>query len=255
MIRDLLKHPPLAVAHRGDPMKLPQNTRSSFLSALEYDIDMIETDLNMTRDGRLVIIHDQVVDFTSNGKGEVNSYMLADLRRLDFGSWMGPGFSGETIMTLEELLDLVKGRDVALNIEIKNGPRIYEGIEEKVVSILNDLSAADRVIVSSFDHTTIRHIKEIAPNVLCGILFSGALIDPITPARLAGADGLHPEYSSVHEPLVSAALSAGLFVNVWTVDSEEQMKRMAALGVTGILSNYPERLVGVLKGSSGISGA
>ena len=247
MIRDLLKHAPLVVAHRGDPMKRPQNTRSSFLSALTYDIDMIETDVNMTRDGRLVIIHDQIVDFTSNATGEVRSYTLADLRRFDFGSWMGPAFSGETIMTLEELLDLVKGRDVALNIEIKNGPHIYDGIEEKVVSILNDGSFLDRVIISSFDHTAIKRIKGIAPNILCGILFSGGFIDPITPARLAGADGLHPEYSWVHEPLISAARAAGLFVNVWTVDNEKQMGRMADLGVTGIISNYPERLVGVLK--------
>lgn len=250
MIRDLLKRRPLAVAHRGDPMAKPQNTRSSFLSALDYDIDMIETDINMTKDGHLVIIHDQIVDFTSNGKGEVFSYTLAEIRRLDFGSWMGPAFSGEEIMTLEELLDLAKERDVALNIEIKNGPRIYEGIEEKVVTVLNDLSAADRVIVSSFDHAAVKRTKEIAPDIMCGILFSGAFMDPITPARLAGADGLHPEYSWVREDLVSAARAAGFFVNVWTVDGEDQMKRMDALGVTGILSNYPERLVSVLKGNT-----
>jgi glycerophosphoryl diester phosphodiesterase len=248
MIQDLLKRGPLAVAHRGDPMKRPQNTRSSFLSALEHDIDMIETDINMTRDGRLVVIHDQIVDFTSNGKGEVFSYTLDEIRRLDFGSWMGPDFSGETIMTLEELLELAKERDVALNIEIKNGPRVYEGIEKKVVSVLNDLSAADRVIISSFDHPTITRTKEIAPRIPCGILFSGAFIDPITPARLAGADGLHPEHNWVREDLVSAARAAGLFVNVWTIDDEERIKRIADMGVTGILSNYPERLVSILKG-------
>lgn len=238
------------MAHRGDPMKKPQNTRSSFLSALAYDIDMIETDVNVTKDGRMVIIHDQIVDFTSDGKGEVASFTLEEIRRLDFGSWMGQSFSGERIMTLEEILDLAKERDVALNLEIKNGPRIYEGIEKSFVDTLNDLRAADRVIVSSFDHAVIKKIKEIAPHIVCGILFSGAFIDPITPARLAGADGLHPEYSWVREGFVSAAREAGLFVNVWTVDSEDQMRRLAALGVTGILSNYPERLVSVLKGKA-----
>lgn len=255
MIRDLLKHRPLAVAHRGDPMKRPQNTRSSFMSALSYDIDMIETDLNMTRDGAIVVIHDQIVDFTSDGSGPVHSYTLAELRRLDFGSWMGQAFAGERIMTLEELLDLAADHDVALNIEIKNGPLVYEGIEEKVVAVLNDRSAADRVIVSSFDHRAIRRIKDIAPGIVCGILFSGGLIDPITPARLAGADGLHPEYGWVHEALVSAAQDAGLFVNVWTVDSDQQIRRMAELGVTGILSNYPDRLVQILKGSGKGPGA
>jgi glycerophosphoryl diester phosphodiesterase len=250
MIRDLLKRPPLAVAHRGDPMSKPQNTKSSFLSALAYDIDMIETDVNMTRDGHLVVIHDQIVDFTSNGKGEVAGYTLAEIRRLDFGSWMGQSFAGEHIMTLQEILDLVAERDVALNIEIKNGPRMYEGIEEKVVATVKDRGAVDRVIVSSFDHSAIKNVKEIAPRVLCGILFSGAFIDPITPARLAGADGLHPEYSWVREELVSAARAAGLFVNVWTVDSEQQIRRMADIGVSGIISNYPQRLVTTLKGGS-----
>ena len=153
-------------------------------------------------------------------------------------------------MTLEDLLDLAKERDIALNIEIKNGPWMYEGIEKKVVAVLNDLSAADRVIISSFDHTAVKRIKEISPDIVCAILFSGAFIDPITPARLAGADGLHPEYSWVHEGLMAAARAAGLFVNVWTVDSEDQIRRMAALGVTGILSNYPERLVSVLRDKS-----
>jgi glycerophosphoryl diester phosphodiesterase len=250
MIRDLLKQGPLAVAHRGDPMIKPQNTRSSFLSALAYDIDMIETDVNMTKDGHLVVIHDQIVDFTSNGKGEVAGYTLAEIRRLDFGSWMGQSFSGERIMTLPEILDLVGERDVALNIEIKNGPRVYEGIEEKVIATVNESGAVDRVIVSSFDHRSIKKVKGLAPRILCGILFSGAFIDPITPARLAGADGLHPEYNWVREELVTAARAAGLFVNVWTVDSEQQIQRMAALGVSGIISNYPQRLVATLKGGA-----
>ncbi len=248
MIRELLKRGPLAIAHRGDPMKRPQNTRSAFLSALTYDIDMIETDVNMTRDGHLVIIHDQVIDNTSNGKGEVYSYTLAQLRKLDFGSWMGTGFADEVILTLEEFIELTRDKGIGLNIEIKNGPRRYDGIEKKLISVLRDTKTADRVLISSFDHAAIRRVKEIAPDIVAAILYSGGLIDQIGPARLAMADGLHPEYSLVTEDLVAAATRAGLFVNVWTVDSEDQMARMAAIGVTGIISNYPERLVGVIKG-------
>jgi glycerophosphoryl diester phosphodiesterase len=106
MIRDILEGGPVVIAHRGDPLAKPQNTRAAFVSAMQYDIAMIETDINMTKDGVLVVIHDQKVDNTSNGTGKVFDQTLSELKELDFGSWMGEPFGGEKILTLEELIEL-----------------------------------------------------------------------------------------------------------------------------------------------------
>jgi len=247
MIRDLINSRTLAVAHRGDPLVKPQNTESAFRSALQYDIDMIETDTNLTKDGVPVIIHDQSVDHLSDGKGPVADMTLAQLKKLDFGSWMGEAFTGERIMTLDELLELIEGADVALNLEIKNGPIVYPNIAEAVLSIIADHKMGGRVIISSFDHRLIKSVKSIDPKILTGILYHAGLIDHITPAKNARADGIHPEHSTVTNELIAAAKEAGLFVNTWTVDDVERMRKLRDMGVSGIISNHPGLLVDTLK--------
>ena len=246
-VKELLKKTPLAVAHRGDPLVKPQNTKAAFLSAMEYEIDMIETDINMTKDGVLVIVHDQKVDNVSDGKGWVVNFTLDELKKLDFGSWMGPGMGPERILTLEEFIELTRDGVDGLNIEIKSGPVKYDGICEKLVSILEDRDMIDRVLISSFDHLLIKELKEMKPELLAAILYNAGLIDHITPAKSAMADGIHPEHAQVTADTVKAARDAGLFINVWTVDDEEDMKRMIDLGVTGLISNFPARLCQVIK--------
>lgn len=247
MIRDLIKSRTLAIAHRGDPMVKPQNTESAFRSALQYDIDMIETDINQTRDGVPVIIHDQSVDHLSDGTGRVVDMTLAQIKKLDFGSWMDESFAGERIMTLREFLEMIKDSDVGLNLEIKNGPILYPDIAEKALADISDLAMSDRVIISSFDHHLIQRIKSIDPKVFTGILYHAGLIDHITPARHAKADGIHPEHSTVTEELVKAAKEAGLFVNTWTVDDKKRMNELRDMGVSGIISNFPALLVDTIK--------
>jgi glycerophosphoryl diester phosphodiesterase len=247
MIRDLLQKKPLVIAHRGDPLAKPQNTASAFLSAAQYDIDMIETDINMTRDGKLVVIHDQEIDHVSNGSGKVMDFTLSQLKGFDYGSWMGADFAGEGILTIEEFIELVTDKVPALNIEIKNGPIYYEGIEQKLVDAIKKFDIRDRVIISSFDHHAIKQIKELDGHITTAILFSGRLIDPITPAKLAGADGIHPEFRWVTGETVTAAGEAGLFVNVWTVDGDENIQLMRDIGVTGIISNFPGKLSQIIK--------
>jgi glycerophosphoryl diester phosphodiesterase len=248
MIRDILEKGPIAIAHRGDPLAKPQNTRSAFVSAMQYDIGMIETDVNMTKDGRLVVIHDQKVDNTSNGTGKVFDHTLSELEEFDFGSWMGEAFGGERILTLDEFIELTREKVPSLNIEIKNGPIHYPDIEEKTISIVKKYDMVDRVIISSFDHFALRKIKEIEPKVLTAILYHGGLIDEITPAINANADAIHPEYTLVTKETIKAAKDAGLFVNVWTVDDEADMKDMIDIGVNGIITNFPEKAARIIKG-------
>jgi glycerophosphoryl diester phosphodiesterase len=247
MIRDLINTRTLAVAHRGDPLVKPQNTESAFRSALTHDIDMIETDINQTKDGVPVIIHDQSVDHLSNGTGRVVDMTLKELKKLDFGSWMGEAFAGERIMTLDELLELIEGTDVALNLEIKNGPVQYPGMEKNVLAAVRDHNMSERIIISSFDHRFIKNIKSIEPKVLTGILYHAGLIDHISPAKDALADGLHPEHGTVTQELIKDAKKAGLFVNTWTVDDEARMRELSDMGVSGIISNFPKLLVETIK--------
>ncbi|MBN1571804.1 MAG: glycerophosphodiester phosphodiesterase [Deltaproteobacteria bacterium] len=246
-VKELLKKPPLAIAHRGDPLVKPQNTKGAFLSAMEYDIDFIETDINMTKDGALVVVHDQKVDNVSNGKGWVVNFTLDELKKLDFGSWMGPGMGPETILTIAEFIELTKDGVDCLNIEIKSGPVKYDGICEKLVSTLESYDMIDRVIISSFDHLLLKNLKEMKPEILTAILYNAGLIDHITPAKSALADGVHPEHAQMTADTVKAIKDAGFFINVWTVDDEEDMKRMIDLEVSGIISNFPAKLCKVIK--------
>lgn len=248
MIRDILEGGPIVIAHRGDPLAKPQNTRAAFVSAMQYDIGMIETDVNMTKDGVLVIIHDQKVDNTSNGKGKVFDHTLSELKELDFGSWMGEAFGGERILTLEEFIELTKDKVPSLDIEIKNGPLHYPDIEEKVISIVKKYDILDKVIICSFDHFALRKVKEIEPKIFTAVLYHGGLIDEITPAKNANADAIHPEYTLVTKETIRAANDAGLFVNVWTVDDEADMRAMIDIGVNGIITNFPEKAARIIKG-------
>ncbi|MBN1881484.1 MAG: glycerophosphodiester phosphodiesterase [Deltaproteobacteria bacterium] len=247
MIRDLISSGTLAVAHRGDPLVKPQNTESAFRSALAYDIDMIETDINQTKDGVPVIIHDQSVDHLSDGTGLVADMTLAQIKKLDFGSWMSEAFAGERIMTLDELLELIGNTDVALNLEIKSGPIVYPKIAENALSRIHDHAMSNRVIISSFDHRLVKTIKSIDPKVMTAILYHAGLIDHIAPAKNALADGIHPEHGTVTGELIDAAKDAGLFVNTWTVDDAGRMRELRDMGVSGIISNLPALLVDTLK--------
>ncbi len=247
-IKELFKDAPLAIAHRGDPIVKPQNTKGTFLSAMEYDIDMIETDINMTKDGELVVIHDQKVDITSDGSGLVIDHTLSELKKLDFGSWMGPDMGPETILTLEEFIELTKDGVAALNIEIKNGPLKYKGVDDKLINILESCDMINRVIISSFDHKLLKDLKEKCPELLTGILYNAGLIDHIKPVKDAKADAAHPDHAHMTAESIKALKDEGFFVNVWTVDDEEDIRRMIDLGVSGIISNFPGKLCEIIRG-------
>src|SRR5690606_20002442 len=156
---------PLIIAHRGASDQAPETTMAAFRRALDIGADGIELDVHMSADGRLVVIHDETVDRTSNGKGLVKDKTLAELKELDFGSWFSEGFRGEKIPELEDVLELLSDRDVLLNIEIKNGPVFYPGIETAVADALQKYGMTDRTIISSFNHYTLVEIRRYDPGI------------------------------------------------------------------------------------------
>ncbi len=236
----------LGIAHRGASRYAPENTLASFRLALEHGAPAIECDVQRTRDGHLVVLHDQTVDRTTDGHGAVADHTLEELRRLDAGGWFGPEFAGERIPALEEVLDLVRGRAL-LKLEIKNGPTFYEGIEAQVLDALRRRELEEDVLVISFDHLSLRTARALAPRVATGVLYAARLVDGPAAARAAGADALCVQWSFATEDVVAQAHGAGLGLFVWTVDDEATARRCLARGVDGITSN-DTRLLGRLLG-------
>ena len=155
------------IAHRGASGCSPENTIPAFRKAIEIGSNGIELDVHLTKDDKIVVVHDFNIDRTSNGKGYVKDYTLNELKKFDFGSWYGEKFASVSIPTLEEVLELVKyyNWNGLINIEIKNGPIFYPNIERKLIGIIRAYGLEENVIFSSFNHYSLKILKEIDPNI------------------------------------------------------------------------------------------
>ena len=226
----------LNIAHRGASGRFPENTLKAFGAAIDAGAQMCELDVQLTSDGALVVIHDETVERTTDGRGAVRSMTLDMLQRLDAGVRFGPEFRGERIPTLEEVMALIDGR-CGLNIEIKSG-----GVERKVCELVVACGALGTAMISSFDWEALAIVRHFEPRVRVGLLASQ------WPARLVGAafelkaESINPRSDIVTEDLCIAAHERNLSVYTWTVDEPVEMRRLIAFGVDGIMTNYPERL-------------
>lgn len=229
----------LRVGHRGAKGHAPENTLASFKLAAEMGVDAVETDVHLSKDGEIVLIHDHTVDRTTDGHGFVKDMTLAELKSLDAGRWFDPKFAGERILTLPELLAWAKGR-VGVALEIKNGPIYYPGIAAKTIGLLRDFDMLQQAILLSFDHVVLREAKMIGPEVATGILYVARLVDPIAAARAAGADSLNPNWSFITPDLVESAHAAGLAVSPWCPNDLDTIRLLDQLGVDSLGTDYPD---------------
>lgn len=241
--------PVLRVGHRGAKGHAPENTLASFKLAAEMGVTAVETDVHLSKDGEVVLIHDHTVDRTTNGHGFVKDLTLAELKQLDAGAWFpgpnaagrtaDPKFAGERIPTLSELLAWAHDR-VGVAIEIKNGPIYYPGIAEKIIRLLEQHGMTRQAVLISFDHFVVREAKIIAPDVATGILYAGRLVDEIGAARAAGADVLHPNWAFVTPDLVEKAHTAGLAVSPWCPNDLPTLRQLSQMGVDSIGTDFPD---------------
>lgn len=231
--------PILRVGHRGARGHAPENTMASFIKGADMGVDAIETDVQLSRDGEVVLIHDHTVDRTTNGQGFVKDLTLAALKDLDAGSRHDPRFAGERIPTLAELLSWARDR-VGVALEIKNGPIYYPGIAEKVIRLVRKHGMERQVLLISFDHFVVREAKRIAPEIAAGILYVGGLVDAVAAARAAHADSLHPNWAFVTPELVRAAHAEGLGVSAWNPNDLATIRALSELGVDSVGTDYPE---------------
>ncbi|WP_438349061.1 glycerophosphodiester phosphodiesterase [Paenibacillus sp. FA6] len=233
-------------AHRGASAVCPENTMSAFIKSLELGATGIETDVQMTKDSQLVLIHDEAINRTTNGKGFVKDMTLEEISVQDAGSWFGEAFKGEHIPTLEELLDLLRERDTILNIELKNGIFMYPGMEEKVIHLVREFGMTGRVVISSFNHYSLAYCKSIAPEIRTGILYMEGLYRPWDYASTVGADALHANHYAVLPEFVAEATKHGKDYHPFTVNTIDRMKALIEAGVSGIITDYPDQLAELL---------
>lgn len=230
--------------HRGASAYAPENTLPAFRLAEEQGADGIELDVHLTRDGELVVIHDETLDRTTNGSGLVNAHSLAELKALCADNGM-PGYAEVRIPTLREVLEQVRPGRMLVNIELKTGILWYEGIEKKTLDLVGELGMEDRVIYSSFNHYSIAEVRRLAPQAQTAYLFGDIPCDIEQYAAARGVGGLHPGlYCVKMGQLLRTYRDSGLAVRVWTVNEEEDLRWLLQQGVE-VITNDPRLAVAV----------
>ncbi|MFS0690428.1 glycerophosphodiester phosphodiesterase family protein [Sporosarcina sp. 179-K 8C2 HS] len=232
------------VAHRGASGYAPENTIAAFDLAVDMKADYIEIDVQRSKDGELVLIHDTTVDRTTDGTGHVGDLPFEELRSLDAGSWFGEQYAGEPIPTFEEILDRYHGK-IGILIELK-APELYPGIEEQVAEALLernlDKPQNEKIIIQSFNFESMKKMNELLPRVPIGVLTSNRA-DTTLKALLefsTYADWVNPNYRIVTEELVEQVHSLGMQVGSWTVRSQEAADFLFEMGVDAIITDYPD---------------
>jgi len=238
---------PWVIAHRGASGHAPENTLAAFQRAVELGSTFIETDLQITRDGRFVAMHDGTVERTTNGSGDVHDFTLDELSQVDAGLWFDRDFMGERVPTLEMILEFSKKNDVVFYLELKYAA--VWGMDHALVAALQKAQSAARTIVISFDPSTLAPLRRHDPSIMMGLLVEEAMPDCIQKALDLGARQLCPKFESVTPKLVEAAHRQDLQVVTWTVNSAKDMRATIAAGVDGIMTDFPDRLRALIEDS------
>lgn len=241
---------PMIIAHRGAMAYAPENTIAAFKLGIELCADAIELDLRQTKDKIPVALHDATVNRTTNGNGNVLNYTLAELKKLDAGSWFNNKFNSEKIPSLQEVIDIVTD-SVILIIELKEGNETYPDIEENAISIIRENKIESHTILKSFDPNVLERLRKLAPDIPLLYVYTfrlpwlGMIIDRgITFGSIFNIDTdyLQPHRFFLSESFVKAAQSHGFKIISWGVNSEEDIIESLEYGVDGIETDYPDKV-------------
>lgn len=254
--------PPVdVVAHRGSSGAAPENTLAAIQLAIEQKADVVENDIQRTRDGELVIMHDTTLARTTDVEQvfpdrvpwSVGDFSLAEIKRLDAGSWFAPEFAGERVPTLAEWVNAV-GQQAGMLLEPK-APELYPGIEADIDKELRSLPAfnralnAGRVVVQCFNHVWLRAYKDRAPDVPVGLLFGTKPTEVEIAAAATWAQQVNPALGAIDQATVDQVHAHGMDINVWTVNAGSDMRRAINWRVDGVITNYPQVLRDILRRS------
>jgi glycerophosphoryl diester phosphodiesterase len=239
-----LPKPPLVIAHRGDSAHRPENTLASFAGALELGASAVELDVQLTRDGHVVVIHDPMLERTTSGRGDVRQLTLAEVRAVSAGypERFGSEWAGERVPTLAEALALLRDRARAL-IEVKAESVTADetgGVEALAVEEVRRSGMADRVALISFDQRAILRLRQLAPDISRGRIFGRTSADELlADARATASEVVLPHKSQLSDALVARVQAAGLKLATWVVDEPEELRELARFDLYGVGSNRP----------------
>ncbi|ASK62169.1 glycerophosphodiester phosphodiesterase [Virgibacillus phasianinus] len=232
----------LNFAHRGSLTEAPENTLPAMEKAIQHNVGAIELDVQLTKDNHLIVVHDQNFSrYNKNTAGLIKDYTLEEIKKVDVGSVFSNSYQGVTLATLEEVLDMLP-EDILLNIEIKNSPFVHEGIENILVNCLLDYNRLGNVLISSFDHDSLKTVRKLAPNVKLGLLLNHKLFKPWVYARNLELNltSIHPNVKQTNKKLIRESHSLGYKVYPYTVNKVKTYNRLVNIGVDGVFSNNPE---------------
>ncbi len=243
------KHVKIA-AHRGANKFAPENTLAAIKKALEIGVDMIEIDVHLTKDNQLIVIHDETLDRTTNGSGRISEHKLLELKKLDAGSWFGKDFIGETLPTLDEVLQTINGKTTCL-IEIKwEGDSPYMGIEGLVAKSIIANDAVAWTIVQSFESSYLENLNAAYPDIILGKLLIGSWSLPLpfyvdykfhwgsyNPPNYINWVNFY--YKRATPGFIKQLQSKGVKVGVFTPSTEEELSIQINMGVDAVITNDP----------------
>ncbi|MCL2094142.1 MAG: glycerophosphodiester phosphodiesterase [Treponema sp.] len=231
------------IAHRGFSGLYPENTMLAFSKAAEAQADEIEMDVQLSRDGKVVIIHDETLERLTGQKGYVKDLDLAELTALNAPAAFGETHGFSPIPSLEEYLKWVKDKPIVTNIELKNSQIYYEELEEKCIELLKKYDLVDRALFSSFNHLSLAKCKRICPDIPCGALVGqnhGLALGAAYYIKSNGLDYFHPQFQLLNDEVVRECKQYEVGINTWTINDMGSLRRAQLWGCRGVISDHPD---------------
>jgi glycerophosphoryl diester phosphodiesterase len=231
-------------AHRGYSASFAENTLRAFVEAEKAGADGLELDVQLTKDGEIVVIHDEKVDRTTNGKGFVKDYLYKDLRKLNANK---KSSKMEPIPALAEVFEWLSTNKLLCSIELKNGLIPYQGMEEKVIQLIYNYQLVDRIIISSFNHYSIVYSNRVAPEIETAPLFYEGIYMPWIYTQAIRAKGMHPKYSAISDEIIIKTIENGIAVRPYTVNKEADLHRLFNINCTALITDDPVKALSLRK--------
>ncbi|MEW9500366.1 glycerophosphodiester phosphodiesterase [Jeotgalibacillus marinus] len=228
-------------AHRGSSGMYPENTMRAFKEAEKTGCEGIELDVQRTKDGVLVVIHDEFVNRTTNGRGAVASLTLKEIKELDASYNKKTWFSHNRIPTLDEVFQWLQGNQLICNVELKNNKVRYRGMEEEVLQKIAAFKLDDRIILSSFNHQSIILLHELDPTASIAPIYSKKGVNPLLLATTTHACAVHANYRVMTQAQMESCQRAKVPVRLYTINQEPLLEQWMNMGVSGVITDFPER--------------